>query len=210
LVPEKNGSVLDIPHSGISKRIEVEGNWVHEVERLIRVERVQKTDNRFGTVPVNGRSAAEAGVLLIGVDVGTNGSKLKELEQIGKSIVNETGIETLLAVIDQTQANVVQRILSIVDSEGHIFENTSLGLTGRSIITGQKPKLIVENLQLKNGELWVSSHDLIFVEDGLAMGAAVAARCMNSMGTTRNPMGGRKGDRCIMAERMKLQKKGRG
>lgn len=210
LVPEKNGSVLDIPHSGSSKRVEFESNWVHEAEKHIRVERVQITDTRFGTVPVNGRSAEEAGVLLIGVDVGTNGSKLKDLEQLGKSIVNKTGIETLLAVIDQIQSNVVQRILSIVDSEGLIFENTSLGLTGRSITTGQKPKLIVENLKLNNDELWASSHDLIFVEDGLAMGAAVAARCMNSMGTPRNPMGGRKGDRCIMAERMKLQNKGRG
>ncbi|MBY8997511.1 MAG: methanogenesis marker 14 protein [Candidatus Thorarchaeota archaeon] len=210
LVPEKNGSVLDIPHSGSSKRVKVEGNWIQEVERLIRVERVQQTDTRFGTVPVNGKSAEDAGVLLIGVDVGINGSNLKELEQIGRSIAYEAGAETLLAVIDQVQANVVQRILSIVDSEGFIFENTSLGLTGRSIITGQKPRMIVENLKLNNGELWASSHDLLFVEDGLAMGAAVAARCMNSMGTTRNPMGGRKGDRCIMAERMKLQDKGRG
>jgi putative methanogenesis marker protein 14 len=210
LVPEKNGSVLDIPHSGKSKRVEVEGNWIQEVERLIRVERVQKTDTRFGTVPVNGKSAEDAGVLLIGVDVGTNGSNLNELEQIGRSIVNEARTETLLAVIDQIQANVVQRILSIVDTEGFIFENTSLGLTGRSIITGQKPKIIVESLKLNNGDLWASSHDLLFVEDGLAMGAAVVARCMNSMGTTRNPMGGRKGDRCIMTERMKLQDKGRG
>jgi hypothetical protein len=144
------------------------------------------------------------------VDVGNNGSKLEELEKIGKNIVNEAGIDALLAVIDQIQASVVQRILSIVDSAGVIFENTSLGLTGRSIITGQKPKIIVENLKLNNGELWVSSHDLLFVEDGLAMGAAVTARCMNSMGTTRHPMGGRKGDRCIMTERMKLQTKGRG
>ncbi|MGD9396999.1 MAG: DUF2114 family protein, partial [Candidatus Thorarchaeota archaeon] len=91
-----------------------------------------------------------------------------------------------------------------------LLDDTSLGLTGRSIITGQKPRMIVDNLRLNNGEVWASSHDIIFVEDGLAMGAAVAARCMNSMGTTRNPMGGRKGDRCIMAERMKLQDKGRG
>jgi hypothetical protein len=46
----------------------------------------------------------------------------------------------------------------------------------------------------------------MFVEDGLAMGAAVAARCMNSMGTPHNPMGGRKGDKCIMGARMKLQR----
>jgi putative methanogenesis marker protein 14 len=210
LVPEKNGSVLDIPYSNRSKRVNIEGDWIHEVERYIRVERVRKTDTRFGTVPVNGKAADDAGVLLIGVDVGKNGSKLNELEKIGATIVNEIGIDTLLAVIDHIQANIVQRILSIVDSVGFIFDDTSLGLTGRSIITGQKPKLIVNNLNLNNGELWVSSHDIIFVEDGLAMGAAVAARCMNSMGTTRNPMGGRKGDRCIMNERMKLQKKGRG
>ena len=210
LVPEKNGSVLDIPNAGIAKKVEVEGKWVHEVEKHIRVERVHKTDTRFGTVPVNGESAEEAGVLLIGVDVGTNGSKLDKLELIGRNIVDEAGIDTLLAVIDHVQTNIVQRILSIVDSEGLIFENTSMGLTGRSIITGQKPRLIVENLKLNSDELWVSSHDIIFVDDGLAMGAAVAARCMNSMGTTRCPMGGRKGDRCIMAERMKLQDKGRG
>jgi putative methanogenesis marker protein 14 len=209
-VPEKNGSVLDIPHSGRFKRVEIDENRIHQAEKYIRVEKVQKTDTRFGTVPVNGKSAEKAGVLLIGVDVGNNGSNLSELEKIGKTIVDEAGIETLFAVIDHIQANVVQRILSIVDSEGLIFDNTSLGLTGRSIITGNKPKLIVDNLKRNNGELWVSLHDLIFVEDGLAMGAAVAARCMNSMGTTRNPMGGRKGDRCIMTERMKLQKKGSG
>ena len=147
---------------------------------------------------------------MIGVDVGINGSDLRELEKIGERITNDSGIEYLLSTIDHIQANIVQRILAIVDTEGFILENTSLGLTGRSIITGQKPRLIVENLHLNSGELWTISHEILFVEDGLAMGAAVAARCMNSMGTTRNPMGGRKGDRCIMAERMKLQNKGRG
>ena len=210
LVPEINGSVLDIQHAGRSKRVEFDNNWIAETEKYIRVERIQKTNTRFGTVPVNGKSAEEAGVLLIGVDVGVNGSKLKDLEKLGQVIVTEVGIEPLLAVIDKVQANVVQRILTIVDSEGLIFDNTSLGLTGRSIITGQKPTLIVDHLKLNSGELWATSHDILFVEDGLAMGAAVAARCMNSMGTTRNPMGGRKGDRCIMAERMKLQEKGRG
>jgi putative methanogenesis marker protein 14 len=210
LVPETNGSVLDIPQAGQSKTVEVESSWIHDIEKHIRVERVRKTDTRFGTVPVNGKSAEEAEVLLIGVDVGTNGSKLSELEKLGSTIIDEVEIEGLLSVIDQIQANIVQRILAIVDSEGLILDNTSLGLTGRSIITGQKPKLIVENLKLNSGALWTTSHDILFVEDGLAMGAAVAARCMNSMGTTKHPMGGRKDDRCIMAERMKLQDKGRG
>jgi putative methanogenesis marker protein 14 len=210
LVPKVNGSVLDIPHSERSKRVEIDDDWVQKVDRHIRAERIGKSVTRFGTVPVNGKAAEESGVVLVGVDVGTNGSKLKELEMLGKAINEEAGVDTLLAVIDHTQAKIVQRILSLVDSEGLLLDDTSLGLTGRSIVTGQKPNLIVNNLRLNDGEVWASSHDIIFVEDGLAMGAAVAARCMNSMGTTRNPMGGRKGDRCVMAERMKLQDKGRG
>jgi putative methanogenesis marker protein 14 len=210
LVPTENGSVLDIHHSGRPNVTEIKEEWVSEVMNLINVEPVTADYTRYGTVPVNGTSAAKASVLLIGVDVGKNGSKLNQLQEIGKRIFEEAGVKTLLAVIDNVQASIVQRILSIVDLEGLIFGNTSLGLTGRSIITGQKPKLIADNLHLNSGELWTTSHDLLFVEDGLAMGAAVAARCMNSMGTTRNPMGGRKGDACIMAERMKLQRKGRG
>ncbi len=207
MVPVKNGSVLDVPLQRSTIKLEVDDVWVQEARKYIRVERVNRTDSRFGTVPVNGKAAEEAGVLLIGVDAGTNGSKLEELARLGSSIVEEAGIETLFAVIDHVQANIVQQILTIVDSEGLVFAETSLGLTGRSIITGQKPKLILDSLKLNNSDLWIANHDLIFVEDGLAMGAAVAARCMNSMGTTRNPMGGRKGDRCIMTERMKLQKK---
>jgi len=210
LVPLKNGSVLDIPHSRKSKSVQIEENWIIDIEKHIRIEKVKQTDTRFGTVPVNGKSAEDSGVLLIGVDVGTNGSKLNELEKIGEVIINEAGINALLTVIDHIQARIVQKLLLLVDAEGLIFDNTSLGLTGRSIITGDKPKIIIDNLKLNNGELWTSSHDILFVEDGLAMGAAVAARCMNSMGTTRNPMGGRKGDKCIMAERRKLQKKGHG
>ena len=207
LVPERYGTALDIPQSYHPSKAKIVNEWFDD---YIRVERVKETDTRFGTVPVNGRSAKESKVLLVGVDVGTNGSKLAELEKLGQTIVAEAGVEVLLAAIDRAMADIVQRIVNIVDSEGLILTNTSLGLTGRSIITGQKPKRIVDGLRLKTGELWSSSHDILFVEDGLAMGAAVAARCMNSMGTKENPMGGRKGDRCIMAERAKLQKKKHG
>jgi putative methanogenesis marker protein 14 len=207
LVPERYGTVLDVPQSYRSSRTKIVNEWFDD---YIRVERVKESDTRFGTVPVNGKTANESKVLLVGVDVGTNGSNLVELEKLGQTIVAEAGVGVLLAAIDRVMADIVQRIIHIVDSEGLILRNTSLGLTGRSIITGQKPNLIVDGLQLKTGELWSSSHDLLFVEDGLAMGAAVAARCMNSMGTKENPMGGRKGDRCIMGQRMRLQKKGHG
>jgi len=43
------------------------------------------------------------------------------------------------------------------------------------------------------------------VDDGLARGAAVMARCMNSMGTPKNPLGGLRGSRCILKERMQYE-----
>jgi hypothetical protein len=44
--------------------------------------------------------------------------------------------------------------------------------------------------------------NVVFVDDGLARGAAVMARCMNSMGTPKNPLGGLRGGKCILRERM--------
>ncbi|MFW9793252.1 MAG: methanogenesis marker 14 protein [Candidatus Thorarchaeota archaeon] len=210
LVDEQTGCVLDIPKTHRSKKLVIDSGWEEKAHRIIRVSKVSASENRFGTVPVDAKAAVESGTILIGVDAGFNGTGLDELTQLGRVISTSGGIEQLLAFIDVISAGVVQRILALVESERLILDNTSLGLTGRAITSGQKPKLIAENLHLEDGTLWTSRHDLLFVEDGLAMGAAVAARCMNSMGTTKCPMGGRKGDSCIMAERMKLQKSSRG
>ncbi|MFW9840438.1 MAG: methanogenesis marker 14 protein [Candidatus Thorarchaeota archaeon] len=206
LIDAKTGSVLDIPQSNKSQQLQIDSKWEEKAHSIIRVEKVSKSVERFGTVPVDASAAEESGTTLVGVDAGTNGSGLDDLTKLGKSIVYASDTNTLLTVIDVIQAGIVQRLISIIESEGLILKDTSLGLTGRAIITGQKPKLITENLHLNDGSLWTDMHDILFVEDGLAMGAAVAARCMNSMGTKRCPMGGRKGDKCIMSERMKLQK----
>jgi hypothetical protein len=202
LVQSGIGCTLDLPRSSRSRLVDVNSNWLEHVQREIRVERVPKGAVRFGTVPVNTKAAAESNVVLIGID-----ANLDSLERLGSMSFEQDKELQLLALIDRLQTWIVQQILNIADSEKLIFDETSLGLTGRAITTGQKPKLIAENLRLNNGELWTKTHPLVFVEDGLAMGAAVAARCMNSMGTTKHPMGGRRGDRCIMAERMKLQGK---
>ncbi len=138
--------------------------------------------------------------------MGDNGSDLSKLENLGGKIASSGGIGLLMNVIDAIQADIVQRIVTLAEAEGLVLDDTSLGITGRAAITGNKPKLIAEHLTKLDGSLWADSHQLMFVEDGLAMGAAVAARCMNSMGTPHNPMGGRKGDKCIMGARMKLQK----
>ncbi|MHA2601854.1 MAG: methanogenesis marker 14 protein [Candidatus Thorarchaeota archaeon SMTZ1-83] len=206
LVNPNSGCVLDLAAPPLRIESVINDEWIERARSLIRVERVPSNVSRFGTVPVNMKAANESNVVLIGVDVGTDGSDLKPLEQLGAEITEKGGVETLLSTIDRTQAEVVQRLLTVAESEGLVLEETSLGLTGRSVTTGNKPQLISDTLHLGDGSKWTDSHQLLFVEDGLAMGAAVAARCMNSMGTRHNPMGGRKGDKCVMGARMKLQR----
>ena len=202
LVQSGIGCVLDIAQSSKSRLVSIDSQWEEQAHNLITVERVPKSATRFGTVPVDTAAAEESDVILIGVD-----AELSKLENLGSKISEEEDENYLLALIDRVQAGIVQRIVTVADTENLLFEETSLGLTGRAITTGQKPEIVSKELKLNTGNLWADTHQLVFVEDGLAMGAAVAARCMNSMGTPKFPMGGRKGDRCIMAERIKLQKK---
>jgi hypothetical protein len=76
-----------------------------------------------------------------------------------------------------------------------------MGITGRAGISGKKPALILEEVE-KLRLYDEPEKNLVFVDDGLARGAAVMARCMNSMGTPNNPLGGVRHDRCILKERM--------
>ena len=84
-------------------------------------------------------------------------------------------------------ANIVKRLIEEAFNEGVIVEeNYLLGVTGRAGITGRKPELkseLMENI----------SEETLFVSDALAMGAAMMARCMNSLGTPKNPVGGCQG-----------------
>lgn len=203
-VDSRSGCVLDLPVVRPENYSTIQDH-AEEAHKLIKVEHVPEGVKRYGTVPVNPVAAKDGDVLLIGVDVGVNGSQLHKLSGIGQEAFQENGVSGLLALIDAVQVHLVQRLLTVAETKGLILPSTSLGLTGRAVVTGRKPEILAENLKLADGTLWTDNHDLLVVDDGLALGAAVAARCMNSMGTRSNPMGGRKGDACIMGARMKLQ-----
>jgi len=206
LVEGDTGCTLDLATSRPRSNDSIDEHWVERAHRLIRVGIVPKGSNRFGTVPVNTKAAENSGLVLIGVDVGDNGSELGGLKKLGSDLEATSRIDEILIIIDNIQAHLVQRIVSVASSANLILPETSLGLTGRAITTGTKPRIISKKLRI-NDKSWTDTHHLLFVEDGLAIGAAVAARCMNSLGTRTNPMGGRKGDGCIMGARMNLQKK---
>lgn len=204
-VDKITGCVIDLKNQ-TALESEADDALIQEVNQIIRVQKIAGDCSRFGMVPVNTKAAEESGVTLIGVDAGINGSRLSELATLGGKVFESGGIKQVLSFVDRVQVEIVQKILNVVEAEDLVLPKTSLGLTGRAITSGNKPRMIADSLKLRNGSLWRDSHHLLFVEDGLAMGAAVAARCMNSLGTRERPMGGRKGDPCIMDEREQLQK----
>jgi putative methanogenesis marker protein 14 len=211
LVDDRLGTALDISDGNNPGKLTLllKGKKVKEYAaragEYIRTEKVPEGVKRYGSVPVNPDSAREMGVTLIGCDVGTNGTDMDKLEAIGKEIYEKEGLKILFAVIDEVMADVVYRLVKVANDEGLVFPETTFGVTGRAGISGDKPNLILEKLDpLIPGNI---DEKVVFVDDGLARGAAVMARCMNSLGTSFNPLGGHTGGKCILGERIKLQKR---
>jgi putative methanogenesis marker protein 14 len=186
-----------------AKTIEAFAKRIHE---LIIIEKVPKTRTRYGSVPVIPDAAEQIGVILIGCDVGVNGSDMGKLSAIGMEIHKSHGLQVIYAVIDEVMAGVTCRLIEVAKKENMVFEDTTIGITGRAGITGNKPKLILECLDKMKLAPKIDER-VVFADDGLARGAAVMARCMNSLGSPKSPIGGRHGGKCILAQRIKLQKK---
>ncbi len=198
---QKPPSFLTLKMKG--KAIEAYAKRIHE---LIIIEKVPRDRKRYGSVPVRPDAAEQIGVTLIGCDVGENGSDMGKLSAIGMEICKTHGLPVVYAVIDEVMAGVVCRLIKVAKEERLVFEDTTIGITGRAGITGNKPKLILNCLEELNLAPKIDER-VVFVDDGLARGAAVMARCMNSLGSPQTPLGGRHGGKCILAQRIKLQNK---
>lgn len=199
-IDKNSGAALELYSDKLIKKADnkkAQSNAV-KIHDLINICKVPMDVDRFGTVPLDPVASEEAGTTLIGCDVGVNGDKLPDLIDMGADIYDRDGLPTLLSTMDYVSANIVYRVLDVAFAEGIIVEGSVLGITGRAGITGKKPELILEYSQDK-------FNDTVFVEDGLALGSAIMARCMNSMGTPKNPIGGNQGSKCILGQRMKLQ-----
>lgn len=180
--------------------------YAERVMEYVIIEKVPMHRKRYGSVPVDPAAAQEIGVVLIGCDVGENGSDMSKLSEIGGEVYAKHGLKVLFAVIDEVMAKVICKLVKVAKDEGLVFENTAIGVTGRAGISGNKPKLTLKCLEDLKLHQKIDEH-VVFVDDGLARGAAVMARCMNSLGTPHNPLGGLRGGRCILGARMKLQGK---
>ncbi len=202
----ETGCVLDIERN--VRQVDKAGisDFLDAILEGVTIKKVDTEMKKFGTVPVNIQAARESSLSILGVDAGENGSNLNKLQKVGKDISEEIGVAGLLRVIDYLQVKILQELVNLSEENDLVEETTALGLTGRAITSGKKPQLIFRSLKKLDGSFWTEKHPLLMVEDGLALGAAVASRCMNSLGTPKKPMGGRRGDRCIMAQREKMQK----
>jgi putative methanogenesis marker protein 14 len=212
IVDPKVGTALEVfedqkPPSFLT--LELKAKMIEEfskrINELIIIEKVPKGRTRYGSVPVRPDAAEEVGVTLIGCDVGENGSDMHKLSALGMEIC-EHGLQVAYAVIDEVMAGVVCRLIRVAKEENLFFEDTTIGITGRAGITGNKPKLILKYLEEMDLAPEIYER-VVFADDGLARGAAVMARCMNSLGSPHNPLGGRHGGKCILSHRIKLQAK---
>jgi putative methanogenesis marker protein 14 len=212
LVQERTGTALDIfGEQSVSGSLFGGGNqriiddYVDRCHEHIDIRIVPADRNRFGRVPVNARLAMESGIAMIGCDCGENSSDLPKLFEIGAEIHKNHNLATLNEIIDRVCTRMALRLIDVVHEQGMVLKNSSIGFTGRAAISGRKPEYILEGITER--KLFDNPVDhLVFVDDGLARGAALMGRCMNSLGKPKNPIGGVRGGPCIMSRRIKIGK----
>jgi putative methanogenesis marker protein 14 len=199
------GEMQFLPSDSNKKKAdwELAEKQAEEIHKYIKVEQVPTGSKSYGTVPTNPKAAEEAHIFLIGCDAGKDGSNFPKLRELGSEINKGYGLLQLYAVLDYVSALIVNRVLNLAISEGLIHRETSIGITGRAGITRMKPYLILRYIEELGLYKEKAEKRTVFVEDGLALGANVMARCMNGLGTPRNPLGGNRGMGCVLGEKMK-------
>ena len=208
LVDRETGTTLDIFDEKKVKSDRNAREYARMIDDHIRIEKVPAGRERYGCVPVDPEAAKKIGVTLIGCDVGVDGSDLHKLSEIGEDIYRSRGIKTLFATLDLVSARVARRLIEVAVEDGLADGRTAIGVTGRAGISGNKPRLILDEIA-DLGLYEFPEKNVVFVDDGLARGAAVMARCMNSMGTPKNPLGGLRGGKCILKKRIDYEGRAR-
>lgn len=167
-----------------------------KLHEFIDIMEVPNEITVYGSVAIDNLSRKKSKMKIIG---STINNKEKLVSTFKKIIKNYSNSEILLQ-IDDMYAYLIKRLIDKTEEMHLITPNSTLGITGRAGITGQKPKFIKEYLN-------DYFDNIIFTQDGLALGAMMMARCMNSLGTPVNPVGGSRNGMCIMQQRIKFNKK---
>lgn len=190
----QNQSTIDINkyqnHNQINHMI-LHENTI-KLHEFIDIMQVPSNTKNFGLVSVH-TTNKNSNVKIIGTKINNK----EKLIETFKQLINTNNIEQVMLQIDYLYAYYIKRLIDETKKLNIITNDMTIGITGRAGTTGQKPELINKYLNNK--------YNLLFVDDGLSLGALMMARCMNSLGTPLNPIGGSKKGYCIMQQR--IQKK---
>ncbi|MBP2132269.1 putative methanogenesis marker protein 14 [Methanomicrobium sp. W14] len=210
-VKENTGTALDLfgdksLKSNLSKKkTKVVRDYEEQIRNIVDIRIVPSDRTRFGKVPVCADLAMKSGIAMIGSDAGVNFSGSDSLKAIGAEIYEKHGAGVLNDVIDNVCADIALRLVDVAAENKLVPPNSSIGFTGRAAISGRKPDYIMEGIEERG--FYDDPYDhVIFVDDGLARGAALMGRCMCSMGKPKDPIGGVRGGPCIMSRRIKIGK----
>ncbi len=188
----QNQSTIDLKSHQCNDQLNIEllSNNTLKLHEYVDIMQVPSDCDEFGSVAVSSKLVNEEDVKIIGSRINDS----DKLADTFKDIINNKSIDEVFLQIDDFYAYLIKRIINTTQDLNLITSDMSLGITGRAGITGHKPEFI--NRYLKD-----DISDIIFMKDGLALGALMMARCMNSLGSPTNPIGGSKGGMCIMQQR---------
>lgn len=191
---DENYSTIDLENTIKSPLLNEQK--LHEIteklHKYVDIMEVPSDVQNFGLVNVYSRNKKEDDVKIIG-------SRINDEEKLVNTFNKYVDVNNLAEVmlqIDDFYGYYIKRLIDESTKMNLLSDEMTLGITGRAGTTGQKPHLIHEYLKDRFNEI-------IFAEDGLALGALMMARCMNSLGTPTNPIGGSKKGFCIMQQRNK-------
>ncbi|KQC03421.1 MAG: hypothetical protein APR53_05600 [Methanoculleus sp. SDB] len=177
--------------------------YTDRIMSLLTIGVVPESRTTFGGVPVDSKTAAEQGIVVIGCDCGTDFSDREKIRMIGAEIFESHGPARLAEVVDRVCTRIALGIIDTAVDERLVTAHTAIGFSGRAALSGRKPEYIFHGIRERN--LFDNpSANIIFVEDGLARGASLMARCMCSLGRPKHPIGGCRGGPCIIGKRTRI------
>ncbi len=172
---------------------------IHEntikLHKYIDVIEIPSGTDNFGLISIDSEAMKNSSIKVIGSRINNTKGLINKFE----SVVQDFSNDQILVQVDDFYAYLIKRLIDVTVSLDLIDSNVTLGITGRAGITGYKPQFIEEYLKDK-------FENIIFTEDGLALGSLMMARCMNSLGSPTSPIGGSKRGMCIMQQRIKYNK----
>ena len=190
-------STIDINYSSMYDNLNKQKlhDVTKKIHKFVDIMEVPSDVEDFGLVHVAG-DRKNMDVNIVGCKVNDE----KKLVETFNTLVDTEDINSIMIQIDDFYAYYIKRLVDETMKLDVIPENVTLGITGRAGTTGLKPQFIHEYMN-------ENFNEIIFVEDGLALGALMMARCMNSLGSPTNPIGGSKRGFCIMQQRIQKNKK---